>query len=70
MPNYRRAWHPGGPYFFTVERGIWQRRYSEHSIRDEKDFAAHRDYVHSYPLQHGLVNRVVDWPYSTPHRLS
>jgi len=24
MPNYRRAWHPGGAYFFTVnllERG-------------------------------------------------
>ena len=154
MPNYRRAWHPGGTYFFTVnllqrhgndlllrhidelregvrtvrrkhpfeihgwvvlpdhlhcvialppgdadfatrwrlikllfsraipaeewrnparhkrgERGIWQRRYWEHLIRDEADFAAHMDYVHINPLKHGLVTRVRDWPYSTFHRL-
>lgn len=154
MPNYRRAWHPGGTYFFTVnllqrhgndmlvrhiddlraavgttrrknpfeihgwvvlpdhlhcvislppgdadfatrwrlikllfsraipadewrnpsrqqrgERGIWQRRYWEHLIRDEADFASHMDYVHINPLKHGLVTRVRDWPYSTFHRL-
>jgi len=154
MPNYRRAWHPGGTYFFTVnllqrtdndllvrhidvlresvkwvrhahpfaihawvvlpehlhcvislppgdadfalrwrlikmrfsktipdkewisatrqrrgERGIWQRRYWEHLIRDEKDFSAHMDYVHINPVKHGLVERVIDWPYSTFHRL-
>ena len=150
MPNYRRAWHPGGSYFFTVnllERhgndlltrhidllrdtvrlvrhrhpfvihgwvvlpdhlhcvielppgddnfplrwhlikmnfskalpltelrskvrikrgkcGIWQRRYWEQLIRDEADFRAHLDYVHINPVKHGLVERVVDWPYST-----
>jgi putative transposase len=154
MPNYRRAWHPGGTYFFTVnllersgndllvrhidllreavkavrhahpftihawvvlpehlhcvielpigdedfalrwrlikshfskslpktellsatrirrgERGIWQRRFWEHLIRDEKDFSAHMDYVHINPLKHGLVKRVSDWPYSTFHLL-
>ena len=154
MPDYRRAWHPGGTYFFTVnllqrngndlltqhidllrevvrsvrqrhpfvvhawavlpdhlhcvielpandtdfatrwrlikmefskalpktervsevrakrgERGIWQRRYWEHLIRDEADFRAHMDYVHINPLKHGLVTRVSDWPYSTFHRL-
>ena len=154
MPDYRRAWHPGGTYFFTVnllqrhgndlltqyvgvlrevvrsvrkrhpflihggvvlpdhlhcvielppqdadfatrwrlikmgfskalprterlskvraargERGIWQRRYWEHMIRDEADFRAHMDYVHINPLKHGLVKRVADWPYSTFHRL-
>jgi putative transposase len=154
MSNYRRAWHPGGTYFFTVnllqrsdndllvrhidllreairsvrqthpftihawvvmpehmhcvielpiddvdfslrwrlikihfskaisdqewrsetrkrrgERGIWQRRYWEHLIRDEKDFAIHMDYVHINPVKHGLVTRAVDWPYSTFHRL-
>jgi putative transposase len=154
MPNYRRAWHPGGTYFFTVnllqrrgntvlvhridllracvelvrqrhpfhihgwvvlpdhlhcvielpegdsdfvnrwrlikmgfskklpkterrstvriargERGIWQRRYWEHLIRDEADFRAHMDYVHFNPVKHGLVRRVSDWPYSTFHRL-
>ncbi|MFC3109158.1 transposase [Undibacterium arcticum] len=154
MPNYRRAWHPGGTYFFTVnllersgndllvrhidhlrdavrhvrinhpftihawvvlpdhlhcvielppgdtdfatrwrlikilfsksipntellsavrlrrgERAIWQRRYWEHLIRDERDFAAHMDYVHINPLKHGLVKQVADWPFSTFHRL-
>ena len=154
MPNYRRAWHPGGTYFFTVnllqrhnndllirkidtlrqtvksvkqrhpfiihawvvlpnhlhcvielptgdtdfplrwrliklefskqmpymerrsevrlkrgERGIWQRRFWEHLIRNEADYRAHIDYVHINPLKHGLVPRVRDWPYSTFHRL-
>ncbi|MDB5816180.1 MAG: transposase [Rhodocyclales bacterium] len=154
MPNYRRAWQPGGTYFFTVtllqrqgndlltrhidvlraairkvrarfpfeihgwvvlpehmhcvielpegdadfavrwmrikqefslgipqgeqrsktrerrhERGIWQHRFWEHLIRDEADFNAHMDYVHVNPVKHGLVTRVVDWPYSTFHKL-
>ena len=154
MPDYRRAWHPGGTYFFTVnllqrqgndlltrhidlfrqavrsvrdrhpfmihgwvvlpdhvhcmfelpsgdadfstrwrlikmafsksiprgeklsaarvrrgERGIWQRRYWEHLIRDERDYRAHMGYIHINPLKHGLVERVADWPYSTFHRL-
>jgi putative transposase len=51
------------------ERGIWQRRYWEHLIRDEADFRAHMDYVHINPVKHGWVDRVVDWPYSTFHRL-
>lgn len=50
------------------ERGIWQRRYWEHCIRDEADLAAHVDYVHINPLKHGLVGRVADWPWSTFHR--
>ncbi|MDD5056399.1 MAG: transposase [Sideroxydans sp.] len=51
------------------ERGIWQRRYWEHLIRDERDYRAHMDYVHINPLKHGLVERVAEWPYSTFHRL-
>lgn len=51
------------------ERGIWQRRYWEHLIRDEKDFAAHVDYVHINPVKHGLVASVALWPHSTFHRL-
>lgn len=154
MPDYRRAWHPGGTYFFTVnllqrqgnelltrhidllrqsvrtvserhpfaihgwvvlpdhlhcvielppndadfatrwrlikagfskalpksewrsparikrgERGVWQRRYWEHLIRDEADYRAHMDYVHINPVKHGLVKQVADWPFSTFHRL-
>ena len=50
------------------ERGIWQRHFWEHSIRDETDFERHVDYVHINPVKHGLVDRVVDWPYSSFHR--
>jgi REP-associated tyrosine transposase len=52
-----------------AERGIWQRRYWEHLIRDERDYAAHMDYVHFNPVKHGLVSRVQDWPHSTFRRL-
>jgi REP-associated tyrosine transposase len=51
------------------ERGIWQRRYWEHTIRDENDFGRHIDYVHINPLKHGLVERVRGWPYSSFHRM-
>ena len=51
------------------ERGIWQRRFWEHLIRDDADFQAHMDYVHFNPVKHGIVNRVADCPYSTFHRL-
>lgn len=50
------------------ERGIWQRRYWEHLIQDETDFRRHVDYVHWNPIKHGLVWRLVDWPYSSFHR--
>jgi REP-associated tyrosine transposase len=51
------------------ERGIWQRRYWEHTIRDENDFARHMDYIHINPVKHALVPRVRDWPYSSFHRM-
>ena len=47
------------------ERGIWQRRYWEHTIRDDFDYARHVDYVHFNPVKHGHVTRVRDWPYSS-----
>jgi len=50
-------------------RGIWQRRFWEHTIRDDRDYAAHVDYVHINPVKHGLVERVADWLYSSFHRL-
>jgi len=42
------------------ERGIWQRRYWEHTIRDQNDFTVHTDYIHINPVKHGLVPRVRD----------
>ena len=50
------------------ERGIWQRRFWEHTIRDERDYTAHVDYVHINPVKHGVVNNVRDWPHSSFHR--
>ncbi len=50
------------------ERGIWQRRYWEHLIRDEADFARHVDYIHWNPVKHKWVEQVKDWPYSSFHR--
>ena len=50
------------------ERGIWQRRFWEHLIGNDEDYAAHVDYCHINPLKQGLVKQVSDWPYSTFHR--
>lgn len=50
------------------ERGIWQRRFWEHQIRDEADLARHVDYVHINPVKHGHAVRAADWPYSSIHR--
>ncbi len=50
------------------ERGIWQRRYWEHQIRDEDDFAHHVDYIHFNPVKHGYVKSPCDWAHSSIHR--
>ena len=50
------------------ERGIWQRRFWEHQIRDEQALQRHIDYVHYNPVKHGLVERVEDWPWSSYHK--
>lgn len=50
------------------EYRLWQRRFWEHTIRDDRDFANHVDYCHWNPIKHGLVNHLSDWPYSSFHR--
>jgi putative transposase len=52
------------------ERGIWQRRYWEHTLRNEADFSRHFDYIHFNPVKHGHVSRVCDWPFSSFHRMA
>lgn len=49
------------------ERGVWQRRFWEHLIRDEDDLVRHVDYVHYNPVKHGHVRQVIDWPFSSFH---
>ncbi len=50
------------------ETGIWQRRFWEHTIRDEVDYKAHVAYCLGNPVKHGLVTKPADWPYSSIHR--
>ena len=50
------------------ERGIRQRRYWEHCIRDADDLQRHTDYIHFNPVKHGYAQRPIDWPYSSIHR--
>jgi putative transposase len=50
------------------EKGIWQRRYWEHAIRNDDDLARHIDYIHFNPVKHGLVACAGDWPHSSFHR--
>ena len=49
------------------EYALWQRRFWEHTIRNEKDFERHVDDVHFNPVKHKLVSRACDWPYSSFH---
>lgn len=49
-------------------RGVWQRRFWEHALRDERDYTQHLDYLHYNPVKHNLVPAVIDWPYSSFHR--
>lgn len=50
------------------EKGIWQRRYWEHLIRDDLDFEAHRAFALTAPVQAGLVAKPQDWAHSSVHR--
>ena len=46
---------------------VWQRRFWEHTIRDEQDFAMHFDYIHYNPVKHGLVQNIDEWEWSSFH---
>ncbi len=47
------------------ERGVWQRRFWEHTVNGDADLHRCVDYTHWNPRKHGLVRRVRDWPWST-----
>ena len=58
---------PAGPRR-EGRRGVWQRRFWEHAIRDEEDLEAHFNYIHYNPVKHGLVKSPKQWPWSSFHR--
>jgi len=47
------------------ERGIWQRRFYEHTIRNDDDWGRHMDYIHFNPVKHGLVDKPSEWAWSS-----
>lgn len=47
------------------ERGIWQRRFYEHAIRNEDEFQRAMDHCRNNPVRHGLVGDADLWPYSS-----
>lgn len=49
------------------EYDLWQRRFWEHLVRDEDDFARHVAYIHHNPVKHGLAAVPFDWPWSSIH---
>jgi len=72
--DYSKRWRiiKGGFTHWYRKRGfdgrIWQNRFWEHTIRDDKDFARHFDYIHYNPVKHALVNRPAKWEFSTFHK--
>jgi len=63
----RKAGQPV-PRHANGEHALWQRRFWEHTLRDEQDRDRHVDYIHYNPVKHGYVPAVADWPYSSFHR--
>ncbi|WP_231950122.1 REP-associated tyrosine transposase [Legionella lansingensis] len=49
------------------EYDLWQRRFWEHTIRDQQDFENHVNYIHYNPIKHHFVNQLEDWPFSSFH---
>ena len=45
--------------------GVWQERFYEHTIRDEKDWLEKMEYIQYNPLKHGLVEDIKDWEYTS-----
>jgi putative transposase len=69
--RFTRALVRQGIQFSRTAKGeyrVWQRRFWEHTIRDQDDLNRHVDYIHYNPVKHGLVARACDWPYSSIHR--
>ena len=76
IKEFTEAWLEGGgaelpqsrSRIYHRQRGVWQKRYWEHSIDDEFDLQRCVDYTHWNPRKHKHVARVCDWQWSSFHR--
>jgi putative transposase len=50
------------------EYALWQKRFWEHTIRDDRDFERCANYIHFNPVKHRLVSSPNAWPFSSLHR--
>ena len=74
--NYQGRWRSiKSTFTFRLRKHLqldipspWQTRYWEHTLRDERDYQNHMDYIHFNPVKHGHSKRVRDWPHSSFHQ--
>jgi putative transposase len=74
--EFTKAWLHGGGQELSQshsrtkhrQRGVWHKRYWEHTIADEDDLKRCVDYIHWNPRKHNLVQRIRDWKWSSFHR--
>lgn len=53
---FRQKYRPGR---------VWQNRFWEHIIRDQKDLKTHLDYIHYNPVKHGYTDNPFIYKYSS-----
>ncbi len=59
---------PSGVQSTRQEQALWQHRYWEHMLRDERDFEQHVEYIHYNPVKHGYAASPLEWPHSSFRR--
>lgn len=52
-------------YLNKGEKGVFQRRYYEHTICSQEELNNHINYIHYNPVKHGYVKSVKDWEFSS-----
>ena len=75
--SFTQAWVTAGGWEGAISesrgrnrrRGVWQRRFWEHTIRDERDYERHLNYIHFNPIKHNHVTCAHAWKWSSFHRL-
>ena len=63
--NYKGSFPTSESMKKKREKGLWQRRFWEHLIRNQEDLNRHIDYIHYNPVKHELTQKVIEWPYSS-----
>jgi len=64
-PKYYADAHQSNSRSRSRYKPVWQKRYFEHTIRNEKDWNEKITYMQNNPVKHGLVASINDWPYSS-----